>query len=158
MHWWFIMCGRLLNASASVYTYHIRWLMATGLVHFHKAQNWTLCFLGVTEQNKKNYSSFHGILDIAAKRSSSVFRILQSIHSHTPKSRHLVPRLIMSGAMPPLPLFALMTSVRITSPPSFADIMTPVQPPVIDSSMWTQRYWRHWKGSGKTGYFTSLNL
>jgi hypothetical protein len=24
--------------------------------------------------------------------------------------------------------------------PSFADIMTPVQPPVIDSSMWTQRY------------------
>ena len=40
--------------------------------------------------------------------------------------------------------------------PSFADTMTPVLPPLINSSLWTQRYWRHWKGSGKIGYFTSF--
>jgi len=57
------VCGWLLNAS--LYTYHIRWLMKTGHVHFHKAQKWTLWFLGVTEQNIKNYSSFHWILDIS---------------------------------------------------------------------------------------------
>jgi hypothetical protein len=146
--------------NASLCAYHIQWLMTTGHVHFHKAQNWTLCFLGVTEQNKKTIQASVEFWTLAEKHSVLILwslRFILSVNTFaysqiTPSSAEIKKEWGYTSVAPVHPHGECTDNFA----PSLADIMTPVLPPLISSSLWTQRYWRHWEGSGKIGYFTSF--